>query len=195
LNVKVDDSKSLFTYLLVLIIISVINTFLAHFGELPYRVVPGGPGLYFAAAFMIVFTLWFGGWGVIAAYIGCYIGAGMFAGIPYKVNLYWSLADVWQVLIPLIAFKKLKADINLKTKRDFVIFLAFGLILNNIAGAVWGATTLAIGGVTSWNNVPPIFLDWFTGNLIVTILITPLLLRYATRYIQKVGLYVVKYWS
>lgn len=50
--------------------------------------------MYTAAAFMIAFALWFGGWGVLAAYIGCFIGTGMLMGLPVEVNLYWSLADL-----------------------------------------------------------------------------------------------------
>ena len=75
---------------------------------------------------MIAFTLWFGVWGAVAAYVGCVIGAGIPAGLPLSVNLYWSLADLWQVLIPLIAFALLKADVGLRTKRDFAVFLTFG---------------------------------------------------------------------
>ncbi len=143
---------------------------------------------------MIAFALWFGGWGVIAAYVGCFIGAGVLGGVPLNVNLYWSLADLWQVLIPLAAFKAFDADIGLRTRRDFLIFLIFGWLLNNLVGAGWGASMLAIGGIASWNDVSSIFAGWFIGNLIVTIVITPLLLRYITPHIQKAGVCVKKYW-
>ena len=144
---------------------------------------------------MIVFALWFGAWGVIAAYAGCYIGAGILGGMPHSVNLYWSVSDIWQVLIPLVAFRGLKADVSLRTKRDFLIFLVFGWALNNVIGASWGATTLAIGGLSAWNEIPGVLIGWLTGNLIVTMAITPLLLRFATPYIQRAGLYVRGYWS
>ncbi|MFA4956812.1 MAG: hypothetical protein WC556_07545 [Candidatus Methanoperedens sp.] len=143
---------------------------------------------------MIVFTLWFGAWGAIAAYIGCFIGAGMSTGLPLDVNAYWSLADIWQVLIPLIAFRALGADVGLKTRRDFFIFVIFGLLLNNMAGAGWGVSTLALNGIISWNNAPDIFIGWFIPNIIVTIAIAPLLLRYITPYIKKSGVYVRNYW-
>ena len=186
--------KSLHTYLVFLIIITAINSLLARFGVITYPVGPGSSGLYFSVAFMITFTLWFGAWGAIAAYIGCLIGAGMLAGMPLDVNIYWSLADLWQVLIPLMAFKTFDADVGLRTRRDFLIFLIFGWMLNNVVGAGWGASTLALGGIASWNDVPSIFLGWLIGNLIVTIAIAPLLLRYITPFIQKAKLDVRKYW-
>ncbi len=186
--------KPLYTSLIILVIITAINSLLARFGVIAYPVGPGSSGLYFSVAFMIAFTLWFGAWGAIAAYIGCLIGAAMLASIPFDVNLYWSFADLWQVLIPLMAFKTLDADIGLRTRRDFLIFLIFGWVLNNLVGAGWGASTFALGGIASWNDAPSILVGWFIGNLIVTIAISPLLLRYITPYIQKARLYVRKYW-
>ena len=94
-----QKQKALYFYLIILIIITIINSLLSHFAVITWQIAPGVSGLYFAVAFMIAFTLWFGVWGAIAAYIGCFIGAGMSTGLPPVVNAYWSLADFWQVLI------------------------------------------------------------------------------------------------
>lgn len=189
-NEENQKQKSVYTYLIILIVITIINSLLSRFAIISWQIAPGVAGLYFAVAFMIAFTLWFGVWDAIAAYIGCFIGAGMTAGLPPDVNVYWSLADLWQVLIPLIAFKTLGADAGLKTKRDFLIFRIFGLVLNNLVGAIWGSITIT--SEVSWKQ--GIFVSWFITNLIVTIVITPLLLRYITPYIKKSGLYVRNYW-
>lgn len=195
MNMQEERGKSLSTYMAILVVLVIINTILARFGVIAYPIGHGSSGLYFAVAFMIAFALWFGGWGVIAAYIGCFIGAGVLSGMPLNVNLYWSIADIWQVLIPLAAFKAFNADAGLRTSRDFVIFLIFGWLLNNLVGAGFGASMLAISGIASWNAVPSIFTGWLIGNLIVTIVITPLLLRYITPHIQKTGVFVKKYWA
>ena len=186
--------KPMYAYPVILVIVTVINLLLARFGVIARPIGTGSSGLYFSVAFMIAFALWFGAWGVIAAYVGCFIGAGVFAGMPYTVNLYWTIADIWQVLIPLIAFKALDADVGLRTRRDLSVFLVFGWILNNVAGAGWGASMLALSGIASWNDVPNIFTGWLIGNLIVTITITPLLLRYLTPHIQRAGIYIERYW-
>jgi hypothetical protein len=173
----------------------IVNTLLAAFGEITTTVAPGVSAFYIAVAFMIAFALWFGGWGVLAAYLGCFIGAGLTGGVPPAVNLYWSLADVWQVLIPLAAFRALHADIGLSNARDFGIFLAFGWFLNNLAGAAWGAGTLAMGGVIPWAGVQATFTSWFMGNLLVTILITPPLLVLLTPGLRRAGLLVKGTWA
>jgi hypothetical protein len=191
---KAAGKRALRTYLAIFPALVLINTILARFGVIARPIGLGCSGLYFSVAFMIVFALWFGGWGVLAAYIGCYLGAGWLGGMPHGVNLYWSLADVWQVIIPLAAFRILRADVGLRTKRDFSVFIGFGRLLNNLAGAAWGASTLALGGLAAWHDVPGIFAGWLVGNLIVTMAITPLLLRYGTPWMNEKGPLVHRYW-
>jgi len=190
---KLYKKRGLFFYSIIYILLLIANILIARFGVIAYNVGPGVSSFYLSVAFMIAFTLWFGFWGVIAAYLGCIIGAGF--SFPIGVNLYWSVADIWQVLIPFLAFKFFKADIGLKTKKDFFIFIIFGWILNNLVGAAWGTSTLAIGGIVPWEKVPGMFWGWFIPNLIVTIAITPLLLRYLTPRIQKTGMLVKNYWK
>ncbi len=69
--------RSFGTCLAIFLVITLLNTILARFGVIARPIGLGSAGLYFSVAFMIAFTLRFGGWGVLAAYIGCYLGAGM----------------------------------------------------------------------------------------------------------------------
>lgn len=150
--------------------------------------------MYFAVAFMIVFALWYGVWGALSSYIGCMIGAGILADMPFSLNIAWSLADFWQVLIPLAAFAYFKANIRLRTKRDFWIFLLFGCLLNNFIGALWGALTMVYADMVPWTDFSLAFQSWFTGNIITTLVIVPFCLRYITPYIQQTKSYVTNYW-
>jgi hypothetical protein len=183
------------TRVAIFVVLLIIDTLLAAFGVITYNIAFGISGFYIAVAFMIAFTLWFGGWGAMAAYLGCIMGAGIVGGVPPALNPFWSLADLWEVLIPLAAFRAFHADIGLATGRDFLVFLGFGWLANNAVGALWGGGLLALGGVAPWGEVPGIFADWFIVNLVVTILITPLLLHYVTPWIRKSGLSVTKYWG
>lgn len=113
--------------------------------------------------------------------------------MPTSLNIIWSLADLWQVLIPLVAFSYFKVNLRLKTRRDVAYFLVFAVFLNNIIGASWGTYMLAINGITPYEELILTFEGWFTGNVIATILIVPFLLRYITPYIQQTGSYVENY--
>ena len=103
-----------------------------------FAVLPGLPlGFCPAVPVMVPFALWFGGWGVAAAYIGCAIG-GIVKGTPVIVALPWVINDVFMAGIPLLAFRYLKADPELKTKRDWVIFIVFGIVVNSLIACTWG---------------------------------------------------------
>jgi hypothetical protein len=165
------------------------DTLLAAYAKTP-ETSSYSPSLYLAVAFMVASALWYGLWGVAAAYIGCFLGAGIMHGVPLDINSYWSLADVWQSLMPLVAFRVFTANVGLSKRRDFLIYLVFGWLLSNLAGAIWGASMQAIGGYSSWSDFPRVFTNWLTGNLIIGILVTPWLLKYITPYLREAGVLV-----
>lgn len=188
------DIESLSMYVNIFLFLTLVNSLLARFAVVKSSVAPGVSGLYFAVSFMIVFALWYGVWGALSAYLGCMVGAGILADVPLSLNIVWSLADLWQVLIPMIAFMYFKVDIRLRTKRDFGIFIIFGCLLNNLIGALWGSLMLIRNDVIGWAQFQTTFEGWFFGNLIVAIVLIPLLLRYITPYIQQTNSYVKGYW-
>jgi integral membrane sensor domain MASE1 len=183
---------SLSTYVNIFLFLTLLNALLSRFAVVksPLELAPGVSGLYFAVSFMVVFALWYGIWGALSAYLGCMVGAGILANMPLKLNIVWSLADLWQVLIPLAAFAYFKADIGLKTKRDFVVFLVFGVFINNLVGALWGSYTLFLEGMITWAEFFTTFAGWFLGNIVVAIILVPFLLRYITPYIRQTRSYV-----
>ena len=111
------------------------------------------------------------------------------------VNLYWSLADLWQVLIPLLACRYLRVDPALTSRRDLGIVLLFGVILNNLCGALWGSLSLALGGIIPWSGVGSAFYAWWLGNCIVCLVLLPLFLYIFTPVMRKHELFVKDYWN
>ena len=171
------------------------NVLVAKYVVLSFSIAPGVSFFYTVVALMIVTTLWFGMYGALAAYAGCYIGAGVLSGISPEVSLLWSLADFWQVIIPLLAFRFFKADPSLRSARDLGILVVFGIILNNIAGALWGSVTLALPGTIPWGEVMSVFYGWLIGNLVVCITLVPLALYFITPMVRQHQLFVHEYWS
>lgn len=101
LPADVTDRKQppFFLYLGLFFLLLCINALLARFAVFSLNAAPGISSFYIVVALMVVFALWFGMWGAMAAYAGCFVGAGLLSGIPEDVDLIWSLADFWQVLI------------------------------------------------------------------------------------------------
>jgi integral membrane sensor domain MASE1 len=171
------------------------NALLAKFAVFSFTVGPGISSFYIVVALMIVFTFWFGMWGAIAAYGGCVIGAGLLSGIPADLNLFWSLADFWQVLIPMFAFRYLLVDPAITTKRDLAILLLFGVLINNLIGALWGSITLALGGLLPWSGVASAFYSWWLGNIVVCVVLVPAILYVFTPIVRKHELFIKAYWN
>jgi hypothetical protein len=189
-----------YSFVILTLILIVINVILARISVSgPLQSYTGVSSFYIAVAFMIVFGLWFGGYGVVAAYLGTLIGSGLLAGgtpqMPPDVALYWALAGLFQVLIPLVVFRALDVNVGIESKRDLFQLILFGVIINNIVGAFWGAGTLALGGVIKSTEFGGVFWTWLVGNIIVTIILVPILLRLFTPGISRSKLFVRNYWD
>jgi integral membrane sensor domain MASE1 len=99
------------------------------------------------------------------------------------------------VLIQLVVFRTFTVDLTLETKRDWTIFLLFGVVINNIVGATWGALMLNYGNVIKTDEVAGFFSAWLIGNIFVIILIVPLACQYLTPKIPKSKLFIKYYWE
>lgn len=189
-----------YSFVILTLVLIAINTILARLSVilLPLALPGGASGvsvIYFAVAFMILFTLWFGMYGAIAAYVGTLIGSGLLnPTIPPAVAVYWSIAGLLQVLIPLIAFRSLDADLSLENRRDGTILILFGVLINNVIGAIWGTYTLALGGVIMPSDTIPVFSAWLLGNILVTIIIVPIVLSRVSGRVRRSKLFVRGYW-
>ena len=182
-------------YIALFFLLICINSLVAKFAVFSFQLAPGVSSFYLVVACMIIFTLWFGLWGAGAAYIGCFIGAGILSDIPAEVALYWSFADLWQVLILLLAYRLFRADPGISTKRDLFILVFFGFLLNNIVGAGWGSLTLALGGVIPGDAILPTMLGWWLGNCTISLIIVPPVLYLITPLIREHELFVHRYWK
>lgn len=84
--------------------------------------VTGVSGLYLAAAVYVPLALWFGVWGCMAGYISC-ISMGLYlnsigaANYSIEFLLVWSLADLFEGLVPLLIYRSLKNKPLLNLKR------------------------------------------------------------------------------
>ena len=187
-----------YSFLILVIGLIFLDTFLAWISLLFSKIIsPGLPAgvavIYIAAAFMLLFTLWFGLYGAIAAYFGC-LFSSLLWGMPPTVALYFSLADLWMVLIPLAAFRIFEVNVGMESTRDLFHLVLFGTILNNVVAAAWGAVSLAAGGQILWSNLMSAFVPWVIGNIIIILLIVPLALSRLTPRVEKSKVFVRNFW-
>lgn len=187
-----------YSFVVLTFILIIVDTLLAFASV---KLFPSGiAGVAFvfpAVAFMIVFTLWFGGYGAIAAYMGTLVGSGLLVSGTLADNpvvaLIWAVAGLLQVVIPLIAVKQLDADISIATRRDLTVVILFAVVVNNLAGAVWAGLSMSL--IDGMQAIGSVAVPWFAGNVIVCLVLVPAALWLFTPRVQGSRLFVKNYWD
>lgn len=186
-----------YSFVILTLILIVIDTILAWISTAIFPALGFGviSLMYIAAPVMILFTLWYGAYGAIAAYAGTLVGSGLMISEtlvqhPY-VAILWALAGLFQVLIPLMAVRSFGVDLWMKNPRDYTYVILFGVIINNLVGAAWGVWTLSLVETV---NLGSAFWIWFIGNVVLCILLLPLALKLFTPTMERTRLYVKNYW-
>jgi hypothetical protein len=127
--------------------------------EAPVEPAPGVSGLYIAAALFIPLALWFGVWGVLAGYLSC-IFMGLYVGYTLEFTLVWSLADLFEGLIPLLAFRSLKVEPNFRLKKPKITYGLTALLL----------VTFAVSALAATQTLTEVFVATFFVSIAIMIL-------------------------
>lgn len=185
-----------YSFVILTLVLILINTALAWISVTFFRTGTSGVAyVYIAVASMILFTLWFGLYGAIAAYAGTFLGGVLTTPALLQrpeIALLWAVAGFLQVIIPLVAVRKFEVDLSLPERRDWTIVILFAVLINNLAGAAWGTFTLSLAEPVA---IPSVFATWLVSNIIVTLLIVPLVLRFLTEKVSRSKLFVKQYWD
>ena len=187
-----------YSFVILTFILILIDTLLAWASVTIFPSPAGGAAswLYIAVAFMILFTLWFGAYGAIAAYAGTLVGLGLLASDTLAHNpeiaVFWAIAGLLQVLIPLAAVRSFDVNLSMESPRDYTYVLLFGVLINNLIGAAWSTWWISLAETV---NMGAVFSSWLVGDVIVCALIVPLALRHLTPRVRRSRLFVKNYWD
>lgn len=151
--------------------------------------------LFVAVGFGIPFALWFGGWGFVIGFLGGFLGSGLFTGTPLPVAIPFGFVDFLQFGIPLVCYRTLAKGFGLDplgrdvhTKKGFIFFVLTTVIPNHFIGALLGVSILTWGGLIPPDAFWPSVLPWWIGNMIVTAVIAPILMRGLSPVVERLGL-------
>lgn len=186
-----------YSFVILTFVLIIIDTILAWLSVKVFPTLVGGlvSSLFIAVAFMILLTLWFGGYGAIAAYVGTLVGSGLLVSDTLVQNplvaVIWAVAGLFQVLIPLFAVRNFDVNLAMENPRDFTYVILFGVVINNLVGAAWGTWTLSLIEPV---NMGSVFTTWLVGNILVCLVIVPLALKVLTPGVRKHRLFVKNYW-
>ncbi len=145
---------------IVCIIATIVCTVLAIWAvvEAPVPPAPGVSGLYVAAAVFVPLALWFGLWGVLAGYLSC-IFMALYIGYTPEFAVLWSLADLFEGLIPLLAFRLLKVEPDYSLRKPKITYGLTALL----------AATFVVSAVATTLTYTEVFVaTFFVGIAIMT---------------------------
>jgi integral membrane sensor domain MASE1 len=155
---------------------------------------------YFVYPFFLVFSMWWGIWGMLGAYVGCVFGAGLFVGLGPVTSLLYATSDFTPPFLAFIIYRGLLADrgydpllrdltdrsiAGFKTKRlrSWILFILINGVLLNALSAELGVGVQAWLGTVSADVFWPFWIGWFAGDLVAMVIITPLLVK-LTKFVE-----------
>jgi len=143
------------------VIATIVCTVLAIWAviEAPVAPAPGVSGLYVAAAVFVPLALWFGVWGVLAGYLSC-IFMALYIGYTPEFAMVWSLADLFEGLIPLLAFRALKVEPNYRLKKPKITYGLTALL----------AVTFVVSALATTLTLTEVFVATFFVGIAIMIL-------------------------
>ncbi len=157
-----------------------------------------GPGigfLFWAYPFFVVFTLWWGFWGIFGAWLGSFVGSGLLTGLPVIPAMAFSIGDLVPALLIFLLYRgylrkhgvdPLGRDI-LKSKKSAAWFAIWVMGITNIIGGLWGVWVLVLLGFVPASAYALGAGLWILGDAIV-LLIAPFLSKYVTPVVERFGL-------
>lgn len=146
-------------------------------------------------AVQAVGAIWFGGWGVIAGTVFPLISSTISGAAPLPVSIASLPGNVVQTGLGAWAFKKWSAHPALKTRRDWVIWIVFGVVAANLVGSLWGSSVLLYFDLITAEAWPIVWLGWWIGNTIPGLLFGSLLLKFVTPVIIDSKAFVKNWWA
>lgn len=188
------------TQLAVVVILSYLSVVLL--GPLSYS---GISLFYFVTPFFIVFTMWWGAWGILGAYLGAVIGAGLMVGLGVVPSVLYSVADLMTALPVFVIYRGIlskrgidplfrdlvdKEVDGVKAKRGQAWF--WFILIPTVAVNVLGAE-LGVGIEYLLGLIPPgLFWFWWWGwvasGVVPMIIFTPFLVKGLTSMVTRQNL-------
>ena len=164
------------------------------FGSLAVPLGFGVTGFWPGVAVQAVGSIWFGLWGVIAGGLFPFISNSL-AGAPLYVSVAYLPSNLVQGLIPLLAFKYLRLDPRLRSAKDYVGYILFAVIINNVLGASWAVTALQYFGLITVESVPLFFSGWTIGNGVPSLVFGIILLKALSPLIIRSRAFCKGWWA
>lgn len=191
---KGENRKPSINHVIMMALFTGIGVVVGTFGSLA---VPLGfvTAFWPAQAIQSVGSIWFGMWGGIASFVFPLISNVVSGSAPLPVSIAYIPGNFLQGMLAGFAFRYFKADPRLRTAKDWIVFVLFGVLGCNLIGAGWGSTILRTFGLISPASHLTVFLGWFLGNSIPSFVLGVLLLKFISPIVIRTKAFCKKLWA
>ena len=138
-------------------------------------------------------SLWFGGWGVIAAVVFPFVSS-LLIGLDLLHSLAVIPANFLEGLIPVVMFHQTGADAALRDARSVKVYVLWAVAIPSVLGAMLTAGAWIALGDTEWQTFALLGFDWAVSNSLVLIVVGFPLLYLLTPVLRERGLLVSGWW-
>jgi PAS domain S-box-containing protein len=139
-------------------------------------------------------SVWFGGWGVLAAILFPIL-TNTFANVGLSGMLGFIPANLAQGLIPAWAFRHFRVDPAIPGNKGLVFYMIWGAVIPATVGGLLGSVAVILFGEASWSDYPLLVVKWATPHILVSLLIGVPIMRELTSVWRDLGLLVTGPWA
>lgn len=139
--------------------------------------------------------IWYGGWGTIAGVIFPLISNSISGSAALPISIAYIPGNLAQTAIGVLAFHAFNCDPRLKSPKDWIVFLVFGIIVANAIGAAEGNLVLYLFGMITAEAVPVSFLGWFLGNSVASAILGVIMLKFLSPLVMKTKTFCKGIWA
>lgn len=153
--------------------------------------IPAVSWLYLPSAIAAPWGIWFGVWGVLAAYIGGVLIQPLYGISYFPWGIMLGFAEIWDALIPMILFKTLKLDVSMRSWKSWAALLISSVISGGIGGFI-GFSIYVLMGFYTWKSVFTwaALGAWWASVIIDMVPIGGIILYTVSPYVTKSSLYI-----
>jgi hypothetical protein len=145
--------------------------------------------LNIAVSLYVVAGLWFGVWGILGSCIGMIIG-NLIGGLPISIILLFQLATIFEIAVPMIAFRKFGADPRLRDLRSWAIWIVSASLFGSVISSIFSAWYVVLGQAAPEFWLYAILPGWVGSSVIGRAVLGGLALVVLTPFIQRFRSYI-----
>jgi len=181
-------------HIVILALLIGIGFVVGAFGSISFPLGFGVNFFWTGIAVQQVGSIWFGGWGVLAAAIFPFFSNAI-AGTPFYVSIAYIPANAIQALLPAWVFRRFKLDPRMNSGRDY-LYLLLAMVVSSILGALWSVLVVLKGfGLLTTDSVPLFIWGWFGGNVVAGVVLNFILLKALSSVVIRTPAFVKRWFA